>query len=309
MEETATRMVDFVDRLWTSPNLGRASIVHKENNILAFLRENQPQIRSVLKRPELFPDRDWEEVLRLFLETLALRVIAALEVRVDAAVDQTLQTDLLAHFQSDGPVSIRRDDLKAMIRSLLPGKILRDQYAAVFDAISGRFFSRYVPGILKTRGAIYNELVRRDRLMKLDPSLLAAYLGLASLFRPLYFFSPANDDRSLSSAATNQGFEQGFSDLMSWLGSKAGQLPERIVRPGLESQLRAYDHPDQSGAARLISIIVSRAADYDPYQKVDKGAESPDKSWFNIHRRNARYYGFDALFLDELYRIASEEGW
>lgn len=309
MEETASRMAEFVDRLWSSHNLGRASIIQKENNILAFLRDNQPQIQAILRRQEHFPDMDWDEVLRLFLGTLAERVIRALEARVDAAVDQTLRAELLTSFQSEGPISIRRDDFKSMIRNLLRGKVMRDQYAAVFDAIGGRFFSRYVPGILRTRGAIYNELVRRDRLTKLDPPLLAAYLGFVALFRPLYFFSPGDNDRNPSNAGSGQPFAVAVGEVEHWLTEQVGQLPERLVRPGIESHLRAQDHPDQSGTARLVSIIVSRAADYDPYQKVDKGAESPDKSWFNIHRRNARYYGFDTLFLNELYGIASEEGW
>jgi hypothetical protein len=42
---------------------------------------------------------------------------------------------------------------------------------------------------------------------------------------------------------------------------------------------------------------------------VDRGADSPDKSWFNVSRRNARWRGLDVSMLDELYTIAAENGW
>jgi hypothetical protein len=43
--------------------------------------------------------------------------------------------------------------------------------------------------------------------------------------------------------------------------------------------------------------------------KVDRGAESPDKSWFSIAKKNADYYGFDRRMLDELYMIAGDNNW
>jgi hypothetical protein len=52
-----------------------------------------------------------------------------------------------------------------------------------------------------------------------------------------------------------------------------------------------------------------RCKHYKPYTKVDRGAETPDKSWFNIARRNYKYYGFDIKMLDEFYKIAAENNW
>jgi hypothetical protein len=42
---------------------------------------------------------------------------------------------------------------------------------------------------------------------------------------------------------------------------------------------------------------------------VDRGANGPDSSWFSVARRNYKYYGFDIKMLDELYRIAADNGW
>ena len=61
--------------------------------------------------------------------------------------------------------------------------------------------------------------------------------------------------------------------------------------------------------SRIASIFSMRCKNYKPYNKVDRGAESPDKSWFNIARRNFKFYGFDIKMLDEFYKIAAENNW
>jgi hypothetical protein len=42
---------------------------------------------------------------------------------------------------------------------------------------------------------------------------------------------------------------------------------------------------------------------------VDRGADTPDKSWFSIARRNFKFYGYDVKMIDEFYKIAAENGW
>ena len=61
-------------------------------------------------------------------------------------------------------------------------------------------------------------------------------------------------------------------------------------------------------SSRLLYILSSRFHNYKP-TKVDRGAESPDKSWFAIARKNAKLFGFDKLMIDELYRIAGDNNW
>ena len=61
--------------------------------------------------------------------------------------------------------------------------------------------------------------------------------------------------------------------------------------------------------SRLAAILALRGRALAPALVVDRGADSPDKSWFNVNRRNARWHGLDPLMLDELYTIAAENGW
>ena len=43
--------------------------------------------------------------------------------------------------------------------------------------------------------------------------------------------------------------------------------------------------------------------------KIDRGAAASDQSWFNVARRNYKYYGYDFDLLTELYNISAENGW
>jgi len=97
--------------------------------------------------------------------------------------------------------------------------------------------------------------------------------------------------------------------LRSQLIEEIGSIPESLIRPAVESFLNVNDFPETTGASRLIAIMMARSAAYDPNQKTDRGAESPDKSWFNITRRNAKHYGFDSRMLEELYQLAGDKGW
>lgn len=316
MEQYKEKMGEFVDKLFSNPNLGKASIIQKENNILAFIKENQQQLQTIFSQPAFFPDLPWEEAVRALLTVLTDRVLGFFQSRVQTVVDSVIHPDIFAYFRSEGNSHIDKAQFKEFILGTMRTKAVRDQYAAVFDAIQAKYFTRYTMAVMAQRKTIYNELVRRDRLLKMDPALIPNYLSLCALFRPLFFYNINENSGDSGPPITpasvknnSHQFDKVCGNLRKSLHNEIGPVIDPIFRPGLDSYLSADDHPDVGGAAKLISILVSRAAEYDPHQKVDKGAESPDKSWFNIHRRNAKYYGFDVHFLDELYRISGEEGW
>jgi len=90
---------------------------------------------------------------------------------------------------------------------------------------------------------------------------------------------------------------------------KIGNLPEELITAGIDSGLSSQDVPDLGGSSRVISIVLARAREFNPFQKQDRGADTPDKSWFSINRVNAKYYGFDPNVMDELFQIAADKGY
>ena len=82
-----------------------------------------------------------------------------------------------------------------------------------------------------------------------------------------------------------------------------------MLKSAVDANVSFNEHHVLEATARLSAIFSARARNYQPDLKVDRGADSPDKSWLNVARRNYKFYGFDVKMLDELYKIAAENMW
>jgi hypothetical protein len=78
---------------------------------------------------------------------------------------------------------------------------------------------------------------------------------------------------------------------------------------GLRGTLAFPDTTNVEAISRIAFILALRGRSLTPSLVVDRGADTPDKSWFNVNRKNAKWHGLDARMLDELYTIAAENGW
>ncbi len=312
MERYKDKMKDFVARLWTNPNIQSVPVVKKENQILGFIRENQQNLQAAFQRPEFFPEISWDESIRLLFTELTDTILGVMRPLLDEILERAAHPALKTYFQDQGGLAIQPDQFRDFILSSMRAKPVRDQYLAVVQTISGGFYERYVPAVLSRRKVIYMDIVRRDR-MNLEAAYMPEYFRLMALFRPLFYYKLGpgpSENMSLDQLRKDPRMsDKVATELVAQLREQIGAVPEGIVRPGLDSNLSLDDNPDISGASRLVNILVSRSQEYDPQQKQDRGAESPDKSWFNINRRTAKYSGYDARFLEELYQIAGEEGW
>ena len=309
-ERYDTKMKEFVGKLLSQPALAGLPIVLRENQVLNFIKENGPQLKSAFREKDFFPEISYEQAVRLLVTVLTDAVVRDVESRVTGALGSIAIKGIADHFRKEGAVD--QESLHAFFQEQLRQKATRDQFYFASQSVSAGFYGRYLPPALKRRKVIYNEVIRRDRL-NLDPTLLPAFVGLAAMLRPLFwmrFTGSGGQTICLAEATKNESlYEAVFKELEGHLRSAVGPLPEGLYRPGFESCLFSAGERETSGTARLISILVNRSADYHPEQKVDKGAESADKSWFNINRRTAKSYGYDPQFLEELYQIAGEEGW
>ena len=86
-------------------------------------------------------------------------------------------------------------------------------------------------------------------------------------------------------------------------------LSDEVLKMALYSNLPETLCDITQASARLLYILSARFNEYDPCIKVDRGAESPDKSWFSIARTNSRFFGYNKGILDELYLIAGDNNW
>ena len=166
---------------------------------------------------------------------------------------------------------------------------------------------RYVERIFHRQRYISFELRKVQRL-KISPNEVADLVKVTMLLRPaVHYFrdSQANSLRSnmllVSPAFAGKVSKQ--------TGRELNLMPESVVKAGVNSALSFQDNPYMESTARLAAVFAHRCRNLKPGMKVDRGAESSDKSWFSVARKNYKFYGFDLDLLVELHGIAAENGW
>jgi hypothetical protein len=86
-------------------------------------------------------------------------------------------------------------------------------------------------------------------------------------------------------------------------------LPDQVVKSAVSASISFIENRFIEATARIAALLAARCRNYQPSVRVDRGADSPDKSWLSIARRNYKFYGFDIEMLDEFYSVAAENGW
>lgn len=312
MQTERYKMREFLGKLWMNPALQKTSIDKKENQVLIFLRENQAQLQKIFAQQDYFPNLSWNEAVTLLLTELVDKLLESIAPKIDFIYQNILSPTILKSF--DSQTDINPDKFKQFLINEMRTKSMRDQILSAIQIISLNYYQNYVPLAFERHKYIYNELIRHDRL-KIDINILPSYLSLSSLFRPLFYYEVPAQENSKETAtlakslADRKLFDTLLQRLRVQIYNDLGNVPDMIYLPGIQSNLMLSDFPEISGSARLIAVMAARSADYIPLDKRDRGAESPDKSWFHINRRNAKIYGLDGDMMDELYQIADEKGW
>ncbi|MCB1173067.1 MAG: hypothetical protein KDK39_05865 [Leptospiraceae bacterium] len=312
MERYRSKMQEFVAKLWHNPNIQQLPLGRKENHILGFIQENRDNLQQAFKTEGFFPEISWDDAVRLLLTVLTDSILDMARPLIDELLERVNHPELRDHFASEGGLNVDTIALRDYILDKMRNKRMRDQYISVLASLEAGFYRRYLPPVISYRKLIYIELVRRDHL-GMSADVVADYVALAALFRPLGSLpidtASQSGDVLMRHQPNSRSYKEIYNQIRDQVNTAANHVPDSLLETGLHSSLSVLDHPDIPGSSRLINIFSTRAQEYVANQKLDRGAETPDKSWFNINRRTARLSGMDVRFLEELYLIAGEEGW
>ncbi|MBX7059877.1 MAG: hypothetical protein K1X75_17575 [Leptospirales bacterium] len=307
------KMREFVERLWSNPAIRSAPLSERETAILNFVKTNQAGLREAFARPEYFPGSSWEKAMTLLLSELSHALDVELRPRLAGAVDRAIHPAVREALKDHGGIGVDLGQLREYYESQLQDRRVRMQIAQSLDAMESPIFDRYGKAIEAHRRTIHFELTRRDRV-GIEAGYLGEYFKLVALFRPLFFIKfdrPPLHDTAIADHARNQReIGKAQQAAMESFREAVGYAPDAVLLPAIGSFLPTADNPELSASARVVAILMARAQDLrkEPAAQ-DRGAETPDKSWFSIHRRIARNTGLDSRFLEDLYLIAGEEGW
>ncbi len=311
------KIMEFVNHLLSIPNISGEPPLIREGMIISFITQNIQQIKETLTSPRLFPDAPPEQTLKSILLVLRQLVLKDIVPRVESwlqnRIDYRIVQKLFPSREKDE--NIYRSGLSEYIKKMLMNSESRYNFNAVYNLFEYDILDRYVRQIFERRGSIYNEIKRVERIA-LEFEEYVEYTKIILLIKnTAYLRVPITT--GVGKVTVNAGDLKKFSVPLSKFIVRQeqqvmSQLPfmtKQALVSAIKSNLKERMTEKEDASARLFYILSSRYQEYKPVNKVDRGAETPDKSWFGSSKKNSGYFGFNERMLHELYLIAGDNMW
>ncbi|MDC7124709.1 MAG: hypothetical protein PQJ46_04030 [Spirochaetales bacterium] len=298
----------FIQHLTGNPALQSYSALQREEQICQFLSVNAAQLQPTLSSPSFFQGRKWEEIWAILLATLYeetnRHVIPEMTILINR-LDFTFFNFLEQNKYNESAA-------KQLIIDLLTKMLGNEQARHVFTgsllAVKNNMVKRYVSAIFVRRKYIHFEITKVERL-RVGENEASNMISLLVLMRPLIYMF-ANQNIVPRNTANGCVFPNNFTNAIALnLSSKAPSIPEAVFKSAMNSNASFIENNKLEASARLANILSSMFKNYRPGIKKDRGADTAVKSWINVARKNYKFYGYDIKLLDELYNIASDNGW
>jgi len=309
MDPTLARAAAFINHLLSNPALNNLNPLQKEEQILQFLKTNAQSLVPTLASPQFFSGLSWSQILQLLYTALIQETDRALKPQLEALIRQKISFSFASQIQ---PHRIPEDQCSRQMweltQRLLQKPEARKSLVGPVTAIMNDFVGRYLDKSFEDRQYVHFELTKVQRL-RLEIEDIKHMIHATLLLRPgIQLFTEGR-------GGTGEGVEsvlvqpQFAATALDSIKAQLKIVPPELLRGGLYSNVSFEEDKQIDATARLAAIFSSRGKNYKPIGRVDRGANTPDRSWFSITRRNYKYYGFDIKMLDEFYKIASENGW
>jgi len=291
------------------PALRQLAALQKEEQALQFLRISGPQLQPVFASLALNLSADWQEAAAAVARAVRTEVDRLLGVEIAAIMNSRLALSFFPTLAGGRQAPARaREELLALFPRLASQPVSRAALAGSLAAARSDLTDKYISRAWERKKYIYVEVSRVQRLA-LPPSELADLLRFALMIRPaayLYMTIGAASEKDAGFTPLQEHYIQKITPSLSAL---LPSFPSSLLMPGLRSTLTYPGAGNVEAVARFAAILALRGRTLAPGLVVDRGADGPDMSWFNVNRKNARWHGLDPGMLDELYTIAAENSW
>ena len=296
-----------MSRLLANPALAPLTPLQREEQIIQFLHANAAQLAPTLGSQVFFPGKSWNQIVSLLYQALI------------GIVDQQLKPDLTSlvgnvqfgfvnfiRQQSAGSEKVRMQ-IEQFLLGLLGQMGARRSFTGAFAALRYGIVDKYINAIWTRKSYTHFELTKVQRL-KLSKDDVRSMIESTLLLMPVVHVGGAGGNgqgEQVTGTVQAQFAEKVFQAAKKQLSV----LPDQVLKSGVNANVSYLENRFIEATARLAAVFAARCRNYQPNVRVDRGADSPDKSWLSIARRNYKFYGFDIKILDELYSIAAESGW
>ena len=308
--DTATDPVArFATRLLDTPALRPLPSLQKEEQAMNVLRTSGASLVPVFTSLGLDISRGWREPAALVSHAIRAATDRMLDAEISDLVSTRVELSFLPGLTGGRPAPARaRDDLRDLIGRAARGPVSRSALTGSLAVARSDIIEKYIAQVYQRKKYLYVEISRVQRL-SLREGEVADLLRFVVLVRPAAYLSMAAG----AVVERDDGYtplqEQYLSKILPGIASQAPSFPPPVLSLGLRATLPYQAGDVVEATARLGAILALRGRALAPSVTVDRGADSPDKSWFNVQRKNARFRGLDSAMLDELYTIAAENRW
>ena len=302
MDPSLARAAAFINHLLSNPALNNLNPLKKEEQILQFLKTNAQSLVPTLSSPQFFPGQPWNQILRLLYTALVQETDKVLKPQLEEWIRQKISFSFVSKIQPHRiPEDPCRQQMWELVQRLLQKPEARKGLLGPVTAIANDFVGRYLEKSFDDRQYVHFELTKVQRL-RLEIGDLKHMIHATLLLRPsIQLFSEGVESVLVQPQFAATALESMKAQLQI--------VPPELLRGGLYSNVSFEEDKQIDATARLAAIFSSRGKNFKPIARLDRGANTPDRSWFSITRRNYKHYGFDIKMLDEFYKIASESGW
>ena len=303
MDARSDSIPRFISRMFDAPGLRSLSALQKEEQALQFLRQNRAQLQPLLASLGIASAGGWQQTVSGFVQEIRSLADDLLEREIHQAVEERLELS-----NNQQRATKVRAEIAAICRRNANHPVCRRALAGSISVVLSDLPDKYVSQFWERRKYSYVELTRVQRL-NLKPEECADLLRLCLLIRPAAYLHIMADQQLGPEAGFAPVQEQALHRALPGISSQLPSTPQGIVRMAVRSALPFPASQGLEAMSRLVAIFALRGRFLTPAMVVDRGADSPDKSWFNVTRRNAAWRGLDPRMLDELYSIAADNGW
>jgi len=315
-ELDTNKVNDFVDHLLSNPGIKSEPLLIGEGMIMNFLVQNLPQLKVTFKNSQFFPHLEWNQVLELIFENLYGRVSGTVLPVINQFVDNA-DFSFLDKLGNSGTIAdkFRREKLHEFVTMMFRNRDSRFNMNSTINIFNYEILERYIGEIFKRRDFLHNELVRVQKT-NIDSAEYIVFLKIMLLIKNIVYMrlplNPLNPDAkmNMNEVGKNKKNIQTYTDsVVKYIIPLLPGFPEKLIRLGIKSNFSIDNLESDEASSKLIYILSGRFQTYKHMVKIERGAESPDKSWFGIAKKNADHFGYDKRILEALYLIAGDNNW
>jgi hypothetical protein len=299
----------FVRRLLTNPALKSLTPLQQEEQILQFLSKNGSQLFPTLSSANFFPGANWEQIWAaltgVLVEDINGRLFPALQTIIGERVDFSFVSFFGNGYGSGAEI---RREVYSFLTRIIERPEARRSFTGPFTALYYNVAERYLDQVFARKEYVHFELTKVQRL-DMGKGPIKNMINASLLLRPIIHILSISPAPRQHESTTGTIQAQYADKVVEAAGKGLRTLPKELLTSAVNSNVSFFENKFIEATARITAIFSSRCRSYSPAVEVDRGADTPDKSWFSIARKNYKFYGYDVKMIDEFYKIAAENGW